>query len=462
MILGEGGGTRRGTYVSPTAQPAKAAPTPAPKSRFQRWTPPANMPAPPRASASTAVPKPVEQPRNSLRDWLHRPGGLFGPDKEPEPLTAAQKAPPPETSDGVRELLNSRNWELPTEANKKAQMPETAFERGGITDLKQHDYTIASEEWKRIQDAYSTPGAGALGYSKPADISVDSNMPLMKLGEQESAALTWEAYDALSSDQKAAVDYNTLLVQARESDLGKSVYLNEADRAAYDETVTKLFGEGRGSDALAPATVDLLSKLDMNLVGQDLDEYLSLERGIDTTELANFKFSDEDVKTLGTLVNGTEPTYEQVRAPENIAAIDTASIQKAQQLIKTALTSPEALTYDFSSLMFGPSADLQLAGQPPMGFGTEATQWVNPKDAELNNWFQKALTTLGAQDPTQYGVPAGADPMNWLLEDLNGTPEQTQQFLDYVQSQVDLIGQYGTAEDSTLAAMITKRAGLGG
>lgn len=449
---------------APKAEPKAAAPK---SGGLPGWTPPANMPAPPQASQGTAIPKPKEEPVNSVRDWLHQPGGLLGPEEQPAPLTDAQKAAPPDLSVGMQNLLNSQNWQLPTSATQKGGgMPDTSFEKGSLTDLHEHDYTISSDEWDRIQNTYSTPGAGAAGYSKPADANLNQNMPLMQLGEQESAALTWEAYDALSSDQKAAVDFNTLLIPAREEDLGKSQFLNEADRATYDAKVTELFGEGGGSDVLAPATVDLLSQLDMNFVGQDLDEYLSLDRGISSTELMDFKFSDKDAKTLGELADGAAgPTYEEVRAPENIAAIDTAAIQKGQQLIKTALANPEALTYDFNSLMFGPSAEIQLAGQPPIGFGTETTQWSNPDEAALNSWYQKGLSTLGAADPTQFGVPAGADPMSYLLADMEqngGGPEDQQKFLDYIANQVSLIGQYGTPEDATMAAMITKRAGLGG
>lgn len=437
------------------------------------YVPPKNQPKPAVLGRETGTrDKPRQVSMRELTDQQYTPqvnapvSGGFGPaqpgpdmPKEPTPLTTV-----PDMSDGVRELLNAQNWQLPTEANKKAEMPATAFEKGGITDLKQHDYTITPEEWDRIKGIYSSPTAGVLGYQPPA-VSVDDNMPMMKLGEQESAALTWEAYDALSGDQRAAVDYNTLLVKAREKDLGRSSYLSDEDRASYDSQVTKLFGADRGSDTLAPATVDLLSRLNMDLVGQDLDEYLSLERAVDTTELMNFKFSEQDVKTLDTLVNGESPSYQQVRAPENLAAVDAAAVQKAQQVIKTAVQNPAALTYDFNTAMFGPSADMQLSGQPLMGFGDETTKWTNPNDAALNSFFQKGLGALGAEDPSTYGIPAGTDPMSWLLGDLReggGDDQEQQQFLDYIQGQVDLIGQYGTEQDATLAALISKRAGLGG
>jgi hypothetical protein len=297
---------------------------------------------------------------------------------------------------------------------------------------------------------------------------VEKNRPMMKLGEQESAALTWEAYEDLSKGQRAAIDFNTLLVDAREDDLRKKINLHGVKRTDYDKRVTDMFGAAGGSDTVATHTVDLLSKLDMKVVGQDLDEYLSLERSIDTTELKDFKFSKDDIQTLDTLANGpTSQTPEQafaaVRTPENLAAVDTEGVKNAQTMIQKALQTPGATTYDFNTLVNGPDE-----GLPPMGFGTTDTKWKDPTDANKNQWFQDSLAALSAADPTQVNsrIPAGVDPMSWLLADLDAAtqndPVQRQEFLDYIANITQLGGQYGTKEDAEMAALINKRAGLGG
>lgn len=385
---------------------------------------------------------------------------------------------PPPVSDGVRELLNDMNWKLPG-AGKQTEMDKSSFEKGGESDLIEHDYRISDEEWDRILATYNTPEARAAGYIPPANVPQDvtKNMPLMHMQEEESAALTWDAYEKLSTDQKAAIDFNTLLTDARQKDLKKKITLSGADLTDYTKKVTELFGEGRGSDVIAPNTVGLLDQLDMQVVGQDLDEYLSLERAIDTKEIGDFSFSKDDVKTLETMATGGAPqaapgspsaplaTYEQVRTPENLAAIDTAGIQKAQQLIKTALQNPEAMTYDFDTLVYGPSQEMK--GQPPMGFGDATTKWDEPWQADLNEWFQKGIQTLYTEDPVAAGlVPAGQDPMSFLLGDLDagtgGDAKTRQEFIDYVANTANLLGQYGTKEQATVAAMVNKRAGLGG
>jgi hypothetical protein len=374
-------------------------------------------------------------------------------------------APIEPPSDGVRDLLNAANWTVPADEVKDAagSMPKTSFE--STLDLQPHEYRVSNEEMDRVEKLYNNARAAASGYVSPDNPTVDQNLPMMHVDDLQSAALTWDAYNELGDQQKAAIDFNTLLVDAREKDLMQSAFMSDADKLAYDKQVEALFGEGRGSDTIARNTVDLLSSLDMNLVGQDLDEYLSLERAIDTEELADFKFSDQDVKTLNQKVaGGGEVTYDQVRTPENLAAVDTVAVEKAQQLVKQALANPDALTFDFNTLFNGPTAEMQLSGQPPLGFGTPSTIWANEADGLMNSWFQTAEQVLAGQI-TPEGV-TDENRMQWLLEDMPSMPGYTEEtpglFLDFLKRRTQMLGQYGSDEDKTIAAMINQQAGLGG
>jgi hypothetical protein len=140
------------------------------------------------------------------------------------------------------------------------------------------------------------------------------------------------------------------------------------------------------------------------------------------------------------------------------------AIEKAQQLVKTALANPEALTFDFNTLFNGPTAEMQLAGQPPLGFGTPTTTWTNAADAEMNSWFQTAEQVLaGAITPE--GV-TDENRMEWLMADMPSMPGYTEnspaQFMDFLTRKTQMLAQYGSDEDKTIAAMINQRAGLGG
>lgn len=430
------------TYRAQAAAP-KSAPAAAPKSGLQGWKPPANTPAPPQMRTA---PPPAPAPK-------HLPA--FGSPPEPwVPATPAQKATPPEMPDGIRSMLNENNWTLPdrSKKNEPGDMPDTAFV--SLADLQQYDYKITNEEKTRIRDTYSTPGALYAGYHPPIGVEVDKNMPLMHMTPTQSAVLSADAYANLGADQQAAVDFNTLLVDSREKDLAQTWDLSPEDQAEHDARVEKLFGKGFGSETVAPNTVKLLDELNVVQLGQDLDEYLSLERAIDSKELGTFKFSDADVKTLNTLANAAEQKtqYKDIRSAANLQAVDSANIQAAQQKIKTALANPAAVSYDFNTLMMPTDTD---AANVPLGFGETGTDQV----------FRDSLSALGSTNLAQWNIPADADPMSFILDNLKetGADEATQEkFLQYVANQAQLFGQYGNEEQKTMAALVNKRAGLGG
>lgn len=111
--------------------------------------------------------------------------------------------------------------------------------------------------------------------------------------------MTWEAYDALTPDQRAAVDFNGLLFEAREADLAKDApKLTGADLDAYNADVLQTFGKAGGSDVQAKETMRLLKTINFKAVGRDLDEFLSMEAGFSPMEVKNFAFSDAEVKAL--------------------------------------------------------------------------------------------------------------------------------------------------------------------
>jgi hypothetical protein len=339
---------------------------------------------------------------------------------------------------------------------KSAGMPNESF--SSTKALEDHVYRVSNIEDEFLRTAFNQPSVivGQQGGTiQPPSTPVDQAMPVMHMEPTESAALTWEAYDSLGDQQKAAVDWNTLLIDAREKDFSDSVKIaTPEEQAAYDAEVTRLFGAQGGSNRYAPNTMKLLGQLDVVQLGQDLDEYLSLERAIDDTQIADFKFTSQDLATLDNLAGGDselQQSYANIRSGDNISALNTANVQAAADLIKTQLANPNAVTASFDTLMNG-TPD---AGVVPLGFG----------DSITDQQFQNALTILGSEDVTQFGVPADVDPMAFLLEDLalQGADEATQsKFLEYVGQQSQMYSQYGTEEQKTMAALTSKRAGLGG
>ena len=358
-------------------------------------------------------------------------------------------------SNAVLQGLNELGFSVNVE--KKKGLPKGSYASKDL--LQEHSYEVSERENKFLREAFNRPtvitgDGGSIGTISEPTVPSDMNMPLMNMEPTESAALTWEAYDSLDDQQKAAVDWNTLLIDAREKDFTTEMVEVDAEaRAEYDAKVERLFGKEGGSERYAPNTINLLDQLDVVQLGQDLDEYLSLERAIDDKQLVDFKFSEKDIALMGDLAGGgkEETSYADVRTGSNLSALDTTNIQAASELIQTQLQNPAAITADFNTLMYGNPEQ----GVVPLGFGDSVTDDV----------FRSQLAILGAEDPTQYGMPAGVDPLPFILEDLavQGADQATQDaFLSFVSQQAQLYSQYGSEDQKLQAELVNKRAGLGG
>ena len=99
--------------------------------------------------------------------------------------------------------------------------------------------------------------------------------------------MTQEEYDALTPEQRAAVDFNAMLVQAVRTDRHQQEEYKPSDeqRAAYDQSVTDMFGQGGGSKMYAPATMAVLGQLGYQDNASDLDDFLRLKAAIKEKDL---------------------------------------------------------------------------------------------------------------------------------------------------------------------------------
>jgi hypothetical protein len=226
--------------------------------------------------------------------------------------------------------------QVPEQAEKPVEeKPEKAEKPKKRRDLEDYTYERSPVELARVRR--ETPSASST------------------VSTQDTAvALSWEAYDKLSSDQKAAVDFNTLLVEARQADLQFPKSYTEGAKKQYDMDVKSIFGEAGGSETIGYNTVALLKKIDFKAVGQDLDEFLSLERGISADELKDFKFSEKDLMGLASFNVGqtvAPDQYEIVRSSKNMGAVDTAAIQSALNAYKSTITTKSPNSWDIKAAL---------------------------------------------------------------------------------------------------------------
>lgn len=208
--------------------------------------------------------------------------------------SSAAKTPQQAKVESVWNMVTAVNEEV-AKPKTKVSTPKELLDKDNQRELKGYVYDLNPMEWQRIQDNFGASTEqnieGTLTAAPPllARPGLEPDVPKVKADTYSSAPLSWDEYQALSGDQKAAVDFNTLLVEAREKDLSKKWSLSPDEQAEYDTRVTKVFGQGGSSKQPAPNTVKLLATLDFEAVGQDLDQYLSLERGFTMEDLDTFK-----------------------------------------------------------------------------------------------------------------------------------------------------------------------------
>lgn len=382
--------------------------------------------------------------------WLQRwfgIGEVEDKEKDREERNSSNATTRPRTevkapSSSTYRVLQSTGWSQP---ERKAQNVRAGVERldmGNARRLQGYSYNYTPEEWELARGAYS----GAEGYTPGSNVSPQSLKPI-DTNIELAASISDEEYEKLTTAQKRAVDFNTMLVNAREKDLTEAG--DPENRAEYDKQVADIFGEGGGSERYAPNTVRLLESIGFTAKGQDLDEYLSLERAITSDELEGFAYSNKDIVELeltedmpqeyatavpdtaaasrygpgtprgsnrsttgagaasrygiGPLADENAPdnmervlqqsNFAEVRSAENMRAVDTAAIQKAGEFIDLAMKNVNA--WDFDSAI-----ELALTGQTTGSpFNLEDPTLSEEEQTMKDNFYQSAWDAV--RDPEQ-------------------------------------------------------------
>jgi hypothetical protein len=244
--------------------------------------------------------------------------------------------------------------------------------------------------------------------------------------KKETDSLTWSEYNDLSGLQKAAVDYNTMLVKAAKRDRRMQDQYNPTDdqRAQYEATVDKLFGEssGRGSaTSYAPETVALLQQIGYKNDGAgDLDDFLNLDAAIREKDLAKL-----DSKSLDNIRRGgagsmmSNPVKEERLDFLGGLASSTESAQ-AEALAKgnelLARYSTQALT------------NIRETTVDQLGGFASSETGVGFQGTALDTKFQQAFDLLADKN-------MNADNVLYAMQQ-ELSPEERQQFIKYAEKRM--------------------------
>lgn len=163
------------------------------------------------------------------------------------------------------------------------------------------------QQLSALGEAYAHPKAPIPGYGPEYAAIFSTGLPENEQPKdtadpvhykaREVDHLSWAEYLDLDKRERGAVDFNTLLVQARQKDLNRQddYHKTGIQRTAYDNTVKKMFGEDGGSQTYAPETVALLSDIGFKETDakrfDDLDKFLGLKSAL----------TADDIESIGRL-----------------------------------------------------------------------------------------------------------------------------------------------------------------
>lgn len=335
-----------------------------------------------------------------------------------------------------QQAMLSGGWTLPLDASPRLR-PFT-YEEGSERPLKAHYYTL--DEWER--DALNSAYYNSEGYGRPEGIWFDDRT-MRAGGHNRSATVTREAYNALTPAQRNALDFNRMLIAARERDMA-GVDSTPEERTQYDKDVKEMFGERGGSRQYSPNIVKLLKDIGLtNLVGQDLDEYVSLDRAFDEDEIAMLPDTGDNYSAgFVTSKVKKDEEYDLLRSATNQRKLDYKQIEAAGSYIDRAMNDAGLARWDRSStIAYGIMGEEQPLDRTPFGWEDLSTGESRRAgdDKTKEEFFQYALGELSQPGADLTNLQEG-------FREFKFTDDDLRELRDFVFTKADWMERSGTTD----------------
>lgn len=318
---------------------------------------------------------------------------------------------------------------------------------GGAGVLAQLQGGNVDEAQSHLQEALRAQREAALGANTAAP---------QEAGDirKQLDRLSWDEYNALTNRQRAAVDFNTMLVQAVRKDLHHQddYKPSEVQKLTYQNSVNSMFGEDGGSETYAPETMTLLRKIGYSDDRAALDDFLGLKAAIGERDLKNLVPREVPGQTATGVehVQETHPLRTDRVNLANTLATGTAELERTLARTGQLLaTMPQTAALDRNDLLTGP---MGLGGIPNTG-GQLMTGYGPPEDANgqrtIDGYFQVMYDQIARKDG------AGRDQ---VLAELNKTlhPDELKQFMAYVDTRSNNADHYNLQLGDTEGATYKK------
>jgi hypothetical protein len=350
---------------------------------------------------------------------------------EPGRAASQRLAPAPfdptTASPSMQRYFRSVGWDTPEEE----QAPEPGFkhEEGTTGWFGPHSYKLTP--WQQEQ--------AELNYG----IEAPDNSPILSGGKYKSGRLTQETYDTLGEHQQRALKFNDLLLRAVQED--RRLRPSDEDRSEYDAKVAEMFGTQGGSDLYAPTTVRLLENLDLDLRGQDLDEYLSLDRAYTDREIASLQPWE------------TIPELKRSGKFGDDRSMQTAGILDIQQVEAAGAMLDKVMSWDEDSRMAAALGMPRPAIEEiPFGWLTEGESRGDPLLDRKEQFFKESYNLLSSRQTETL------DDFWMATDELQFTDADYEELFNYfyvMSKELDRAG--ATGPESRTGAELREFVGLG-
>jgi hypothetical protein len=253
-------------------------------------------------------------------------------------------------------------------------------------------------------------------------------------------------YEHYTPTQQAAVDFNRMLVEAVHKDRKlQDKYDSQSDlqRTEYDDAISRMFGEDRGSETFAPETVALLTQLGYSDPNADLDDFLSLKAGIGRKNIEAMAAHQAPAPAAPGVETAPGLSVLDSMNPEKKDRFDLAkSLAHTTEQMEATIARSNKVLSSFSDTARVDRNDLldKFGGRknkPEGGVGYEAPGQLdaNGNATDLNTYFQQAFDMLANKKVDSEAVLADARSVL--------SPGSLKQFMAYLDDRSSYAERYG-------------------
>lgn len=330
-------------------------------------------------------------------------------------------------------------------------------------ELTPYSYRVSDDEARKILDTYAPEAKG--DPKKITEQRVES--------DHQSAPMTVQAYNKLTPEQRAAVDFTTALIEAREKDLNSGWMI----RVAPDEAAAQrrsMFGDDAPTGGYPEHTMALLEKIGYQAPGSKLEDFLSLDMAVTVEELKdlklpkNIEFAVPKDNTPEGVVWGQpkemseNSTYARVRSSENLAMIELDVIRRASEILAQARAGGATTSWSPAATATNWLGGSMREERIPLGWGQpgDRSRFSNPSDKTKDNDFRIVFDNL-LNDRSRTKL-ADVDAFWARLKQVGATEEDIDQLFQFLDQRTRAMIENGekVANGQNDAAIIRELAGL--